>query len=293
LFGEWQEPEPISLLLGDTPRKASIEIDMATKQPVGLALTHIPHIKDAAFFSQAIEEAYAQFSRGEEVTPLNTTPQEQVIMTPETTVVETPKPSFIDSVMALFSGAKPEELDAVEGALVQAKTGKTAREIQLEEELEQHKAELAKFSQSEADKAREAAGSAAIAFADGLVEASVKVGDTPLVKGNDAYEKAVALFSMAAEFDASKPALACFSDDFKATDFNATEAVKAVFEALPKHTKNEEQAGGLNPEAVAVFEQNETTTKDSAGNVVPVSRQNELLGLTPLGQAVVAKDETK
>lgn len=65
LMGEWQEPEPLALLLGDTERKVSIEIDMATKQPVGLALTHSPAITDAALFS-----AFSAYERGEEVKPL-------------------------------------------------------------------------------------------------------------------------------------------------------------------------------------------------------------------------------
>ena len=70
LMGTWHEPEPLALLLGDTTRKASIEINKATKMPVGLALTHLPHIEDAALF-HAVEDAFAQFSRGEEVKPLD------------------------------------------------------------------------------------------------------------------------------------------------------------------------------------------------------------------------------
>lgn len=71
LFGEWLEPEPLAQLLGETERKVSIELDKATKQPVGLALTWNPHIKDAALFTEAVEKAYVQFSNGETITPVD------------------------------------------------------------------------------------------------------------------------------------------------------------------------------------------------------------------------------
>lgn len=66
LLGEWDEPLPLTQLLGNKPRPASIELDMATKQVTALAITYNPHIPDAALFN-AVQDAYAKFSRGEEV----------------------------------------------------------------------------------------------------------------------------------------------------------------------------------------------------------------------------------
>jgi hypothetical protein len=70
LFGEWDEPLPLTQMLGDFPRSLSVEIELATKQIRAVALEVTPAIKDAAFFSQAVERAYVKFSRGEAVAPL-------------------------------------------------------------------------------------------------------------------------------------------------------------------------------------------------------------------------------
>lgn len=67
LMGEWSEPEPLSLLLGDTPRTLSVEIGLEDKKLKAVALEVNPHIKDAAFFSDQVEQAFAQFSKGEPV----------------------------------------------------------------------------------------------------------------------------------------------------------------------------------------------------------------------------------
>lgn len=67
LMGQWAEPKPLADLLGDTPRSLSVEIDLKNKSLAAVALEVNPHIKDAAFFSQAVEDAYAKFSAGEDV----------------------------------------------------------------------------------------------------------------------------------------------------------------------------------------------------------------------------------
>jgi len=191
---------------------------------------------------------YSMYSQEKNMTPVE--------------ITEVPKVSFMDQVKALFSGAKPEELAEVEGALTHAKTGKTPREIELE-------TKLAKFEADESVKFSQAANEKAIAFADGLVEAK-KIA----AKGNTQYEAAVALFSIASEFDAKKPALVCFNDEFPADKFQAAESVKALFAAIPAHTKEEEQAGGLEAGAVAMFEQAVTTVKDASGNEVDYAEVN-------------------
>lgn len=68
LFAEWDQPEPLALLLGEGPVPVSIELHKGTKKPVGMALSKTPHVTDAAFFS-AVEDAYVAFSKGEEVVP--------------------------------------------------------------------------------------------------------------------------------------------------------------------------------------------------------------------------------
>lgn len=280
LMGEWHEPEPLAALLGDTTRKASIEIDMATKQPTGLALTHLPHIADAALF-YAVDEAFAKFSRGEEIEPLsddvnNLIQETQPIMNTETPVVEIPKVSFMDQVKALFSGAKPEELAEVEGALTHAKTGKTPRELELE-------TKLAKFELDESAKFSAVVNEKAIAFADKLV-ADKKI----VAKGNDAYEATIALFSIAAHFEDAKPQLACFSDDFKVAEFKAVDALTTLFSMVPNHDKNAEKVGGLEPEKIAVFEQSKTTTKDAHGNEVDWAEVNRARKENGLPEAKVS-----
>jgi hypothetical protein len=51
LFGTVTEPDWLRNLLGDTPRKVSLEWDRATKLIRGLALVLTPHIADAALFA--------------------------------------------------------------------------------------------------------------------------------------------------------------------------------------------------------------------------------------------------
>lgn len=265
LMGQWQEPQPLADLLGDAPRPLSVEIDLKTKKLAAVALEVYPQIKDAGFFSEQVEEAFAKFSRGEKVEPLddidNSAQETSIMSTPnETVIVEAPAVnesalSFMDKVKALFSSAQPEELAAVDGVLVQARTGKTPRELELEQKL-------AKFELDEAVKFAAVANAEAVAFADKMV------GEKKIVaKGNDAYEAAVALFSIARHFDGDKPQLACFSAEFKADEFQAVDALTALFHSLPVHHKEGEQAGGLDPKDVkniALFEQEKTSVTDPA-----------------------------
>ena len=78
LFGEWDEPLPLAQMLGDFPRSLSVEIEPLTKTLRAVALEVKPHIQDAAFFSQAVENAYVTFSRGEEVKPLKFNDREAI-----------------------------------------------------------------------------------------------------------------------------------------------------------------------------------------------------------------------
>lgn len=343
LLGEWEEPQPLALLLGDVARKASIEIDLKTKQPVGLALTHLPHIADAALFS-----AYAKFSNGDKEhiqpvaqfayesaserdamadedfgdptnklfpvrtqaefreamrelayaddptavknrvleiaarkglnindyewpyyqssgvsKPLGTALYSQEEQTDMSTVIETPAivpaeqpKGFLDSLRALFSSAKPEELEAAESALTSAKTGKTPREIELE-------AQLAQFTANTETQRVAALKAAAEGKADALIDARRIL---PAQR-----EAVVAMFTAAAEVDANLSGLACFSEaNPLPAQFSMSAQLEELYHQLPAHDKTEEQAGSFEPEQVAVFEQAVTTTKDSEGNTIKV-----------------------
>jgi len=267
LMGEWNEPAPLAQLLGDTVRKASIEIDLKTKQPVGLALTHLPHISEAALFS-AVEDAYAKFSRGEEIVPLApTTPQENTVMTQTAAATpqeqEQPK-GFMAQLSALFSGAKPEELQQAETALTTAKTGKTPREIELEQRV-------AKFEADEAQQNAAKFSTNAVEEADKLVLAGKFAA-----KGNEDYNNFVAAFTAAQHVDASRDSIACFSGDTPAVaaTFSMTEYLRTTAEKLPKHDGTE-RTGDLTPDQIAVFEHNKTTAKDKDGETVDWDEVNK------------------
>lgn len=276
LMGEWDEPAPLAALLGDTVRRASIEIDMATKQPTGLALTHIPHISDAALFS-AVTDAYAKFSRGEQIIPLAETPSQENSMsqTIETVVVETAKPSFLERLRAMFSDAQPEELDAAHDVLTQAKTGKTPRELELE-------TKLAEFEAAEKNAAFSAIEANATNEADALVTAGVIKA-----KGNEDYEQAVAAFSAAALADINVDArakIACFAADAPTAKFSMAAHLKAVYAKLPKYD-GAERTNDLTPTQLAVFEQAKTTVTGEDGGAVDLAERNRMRkesGLEPI-----------
>jgi hypothetical protein len=260
LMGEWDEPEPLAQLLAGVPKTVSAEIDLKTKRPFALALEVNPHIEGAAFFD-AVDRAYAQFSKGEDVTPIevkNSLQEQEDMSTQETVSTEQAKPSLLDSVKAFFKSAPAEDVAEFESALAQAKTGKTAREIELEAQVAQFEKSIEEMTAAKVHQANEDARREAAEFADGLVtDGRIEA------KGNDAYNTAIALFSVAREYDKSKPELACFSEEFRSADFDARGAVKAVYESLPKFV-NGEQVSDHDPTkgAAAMFEQEESTVID-------------------------------
>lgn len=332
LFGRWREPEPLALLLGDTTRGASIEIDKATKKPVALALTYNPHITDAALF-HAVEEACEKFSRGEEIElldfaaesiaeaaaipdedfgdsprrlyPVRTQAelrqawQELVYAEDPTTVKaklqeiatrkgldwakaqrsytsQTPGMSlpaedrtsywdfsqaqdtmkiFIQQENGALVPATPEQIVTFTAGKVQIEAVPT---LEAPEPTEREKELTARVEQMEADK--RAAFSASIQ-SSAEAQADKLIDDKRILPADRAAY--VAAFAVAARYDAQRADLAFFSADSEDAKFSLGEHIAAVFAKLPPHTLTEEEAGGANDDAIAVFEQEKTTVRDA------------------------------
>lgn len=257
LMGQWREPKPLADLLRDTPRTLSVEIDRKSKQLAAVALEVNPHIQDAAFFSKAVEGAYEKFSKGEEVVPLagyaasSKTSQEGEDMSKETEVVTEQPKGFLEQLRALFSSAKPEELEEAESEITQIRTGKTARELELEKEL-------AKFQADAEAKARAEVEAKATERADALVAEGVVAA-----KGNEEYSQWLAAFSVAEQIDRDRNEYAFFSKDSPHAEFSLSAMLENVAKRLPRHDGSE-QVGGHDPsvKGLAVFEQAKTTVTD-------------------------------
>lgn len=300
LMGEWEEPEPLNQLLGDTRRSVSIEVFPLSKKVNAVALEVNPHITDAAFFSQALEEAYVRFSKGEEIEPLasfayessaerdaipdNSWRQTNGVSQPlgsdyamysnqEKTVMNAAEfkgKVFVQHEAGKFQQATPEELVAFTGGKIEVVATapepekaepKTPRELELE-------AKVAKFEADTSAEKTRALEAAAVAKADALVESGVIEA-----KGNEAYNHWLAAFSVAGKIDAQREELALFSADSPHAAFSLTDHLDAMVKNMKKHDGTE-QVSGLDPSAaggVAVFEQNKTTVTDpQTGDAVEI-----------------------
>jgi hypothetical protein len=254
IFGTVAEPSWVYDALPEG--KVSLEFDRATKRIVGYARLTNPGIPDAVVF-----EAYAKFSRGEADSD-----KEQQMET------EAPKKSALQRLMALFAEASPAEAAELSAAVAPAaEPAKSAREIALE-------AQVAAF---EADKncnrLQKMSTDAEAHYSALLTAGHVLPADK---------EQLIAAFTAASLADADKESrtgIACFATDFSLVAFLNEQLAK-----LPKHELGTEQASGLSPEQVAVFDQNKTTANDGKGKPVSASRIEELLSLTPIGNAALA-----
>lgn len=164
---------------------------------------------------------------------------------------EAAKPSWKEQIVALFSGAKPEDLAEAHTALVTAQTGKTPRELELEAELATFKAEQ-------------------VLTRGGLIVGEAEKHYDALYAANKCApadkEQIVAAFTAAQLFDANAEAkadVACFAEGAPQAKFSLVKFMDETLAKLPAHKKTEEQAGGLAADQVAVFEQSKTTSTDA------------------------------
>jgi hypothetical protein len=249
LYGLFEEPKSYPVSLG---------WDRAKKTILGIAArTGKPRIADAAVFGD------------------DDKPKENAMAEKE---VETPK-GVKAGMRALFDQATPEELAQLDAIFAESKPVpvKTPREKELEDRI-------AKFEQDQATAAAAAVQAQAVAFADSLVTAG-KIA----AQGNDAYNEAVAMFTLCADYDAKRPQLACFSDEAAAKKFNALPVLTAYVKLMPNLGLDGEKAGGADQETarlIAAFEQEVTTVNgkaaDQAVDWAEVNKSRAERGLKPV-----------
>lgn len=268
IVGTLAEPASFARWLGGGARKLSLEWDKAVKRIVGVAHALNPRIPDAVVF-----EAIAAFERGETPEPLR-------FENPATADnKEKPmKRGLMTRLRDAIGGATDEEIAAFEAA--SGPHEPDARDAA----LQAAQAKIAAFEAEQARAAKDALRAGAVAFADGLV-CSRRI----VAKGNEEYNAALALFEIASASDAAGGGLACFEAGAP-EGFSAVRALTALFEHLPAHGRHEEQVTDVDVNTVAIFERQKTSITGADGDTVDV---DQLLGLTPLGQQILAAKEAK
>jgi hypothetical protein len=286
IVGSVAIPKWLNDTIGDAALKVSLAFDRATKRIAKNALVLNPRVADAALFG-----AYAEFAgrrhSADDQSSIQTI-HDHAVKAGATCAAEmhggdmddAKKVTVFDTLKALFTGG-----DSSAPVTPPATPPARAEEPAVTDTTGTGAATAVNFTQSPEYQAMQ--GELATMRAERIKEKAEAFADAEIAaKRALPAERAtlVAAFADAAEDDAAHPRTVTFSANGAETTGTRVDALRARHAARAPHALTEELL--RDTDAQALFNATRTATADGA---VSEERRKELLGKTPLGQAILAE----